>query len=175
MAPSFHRLGISLSLHTDIFGYSQQAIIMFFSLFKTKEKPVLIPFDFERNRYPAHTRWPPVFADMTTREQFRLERKFRRRSKLKWARPVWNRNLQMVQWGTTIFIVGYCTLAVDWSGNQAQDKEIAPGYLKNIREWVDNAAGSIWTHTSSKESQAHVSLMKERYKSEEASKKPSIS
>jgi hypothetical protein len=145
-----------------------------FGLFKKKEKPVQIPFDFAKKNYPSHTQWPPLFADMTTREQFRLERKFKRRSKLKWARPVWNRNLQLIQWGSTIFLVGYCTLAVDWSGNQIEDKESAPGYLKNIRGWFDDAAGSIWTHTSSKESRDHVSVMKERYKHDEATKKPSV-
>lgn len=144
-----------------------------FSLFRNKKPvPVVPPFDFDKNPYKAHAKWPPFFNEMTEREQFRLERKFRRRSKLKWARPVWNRNLQLIQWGTTIFLAGYCTFAVDWSGNQVGEKEMPPGYLKNVRAWLDDAMDSIWTHSSSKSSQEHVAFLQDRYKGDVPGNKP---
>src|ERR1700744_6423746 len=35
------------------------------------------PFDFANNRFPAHTVWPPAFDDLTEKERFALEKRFR--------------------------------------------------------------------------------------------------
>ena len=41
------------------------------------------------NPYKAQKEWPPDFAKLHPRYQFRLERKYRRRAKLRYLRPGW--------------------------------------------------------------------------------------
>lgn len=51
------------------------------------------------NRYKARKPWPPDFSKLDTKYQFRLERRYRRRSKLKWTRPGWIKGVKLAQWG----------------------------------------------------------------------------
>jgi len=102
------------------------------------------PFDFSKNIYKAHTRWPPIFADLTQKEQFRFERKFRRRSKLKWARPKWNRNLQLVQWGGSVFIIAYAVFFLDWRTNEMQKGE------PEGKPWYSDLGDSFWSKPKNK-------------------------
>lgn len=53
----------------------------------------------EMNPYKAQKAWPPNFAHLDAKHQFRLERKFRRRSKLKFVRPRWVKGVKLAQWG----------------------------------------------------------------------------
>ena len=140
-----------------------------FSFFRKAKLPPITPFDFSKNRFLAHSKWPPVFSDLTGKEQFRLERKVRRRAKLKWARPIWNRNLTLIQWASIIFVLTYGTLFVDW-GMGTQEQE-APGPLLAIRRWVDSLAGSIWTYGSSEGSREQVLQVQEGLRQEEASRR----
>jgi hypothetical protein len=57
------------------------------------------PFDFANNPYKAKKSWPPNFKGLSNREQFRLEKRYRSRTKLKWARPTWSRATKVVQIG----------------------------------------------------------------------------
>ncbi|KAK2797123.1 hypothetical protein FQN50_009314 [Emmonsiellopsis sp. PD_5] len=41
------------------------------------------------NPYRAKRTWPPDMSKLSPKQQFRIERKYRRRAKLKWARPQW--------------------------------------------------------------------------------------
>jgi hypothetical protein len=44
------------------------------------------------NPYKAHTSWPPEnIASLPAKQQFHYEKTYRRRAKLKWARPTWRR------------------------------------------------------------------------------------
>ena len=56
------------------------------------------PFDFVRNPYKAKQTWPPDFEKLSDRHQFRLERRYKRRSKLKWARPRLMVATKLAQW-----------------------------------------------------------------------------
>jgi hypothetical protein len=48
-----------------------------------RHKTTLPPFDFMRNRFPAKKKWPPNLRNLTDKQNFRFERKFKRRIKLK--------------------------------------------------------------------------------------------
>jgi len=51
------------------------------------------------NPYKAQKQWPPDFTKLSTKHQFRFERRYRRRAKLKWARPRWMKITKIAQWG----------------------------------------------------------------------------
>jgi hypothetical protein len=57
-------------------------------------------FDFARNPYKAKRTWPPDFTKLSQKHQFRLERRYRRRAKLKWARPTWTKFVKLSTWAT---------------------------------------------------------------------------
>ncbi|EER39756.1 conserved hypothetical protein [Histoplasma capsulatum H143] len=50
------------------------------------------------NPHRAKRIWPPDVSKLSQKQQFRLERKYRRRAKLKWARPTWTKWTKLVQW-----------------------------------------------------------------------------
>lgn len=54
----------------------------------------------DTNPYKAQRTWPPDFSKMDPKHQFRLERRYRRRSKLAWTRPRWNKGVKLAQWGS---------------------------------------------------------------------------
>jgi len=62
-------------------------------------------FDFENNPFKAQKQWPPDFSKLSAKHQFRLERRYRRRAKLAWARPQWVKATKLIQYGVTL-----CTL-----------------------------------------------------------------
>ena len=53
-----------------------------------------------KNPYKAQKQWPPDFTKINPKDQFRFERRYRRRAKLKWARPRWMKITKLVQWGS---------------------------------------------------------------------------
>lgn len=62
-------------------------------------------FNFENNPYKAKKIWPPDFSKLPPKYQFRLEKRYRRRAKLAWARPQWTKFTKLAQYGLSI-----CTL-----------------------------------------------------------------
>jgi len=56
----------------------------------------------QMNPYKAQKTWPPDFSRLNSKHQFRLERKYRRRSKLKFARPGWVKGVKLAQWGVSL-------------------------------------------------------------------------
>lgn len=48
--------------------------------------------------YKARRPWPPDFALLSQRDKFRLERRYRRRAKLKGARPRLQKAASIAQW-----------------------------------------------------------------------------
>ncbi len=51
------------------------------------------------NPYKAKKEWPPDFTKLSSKHQFRLERRYKRRAQLKWARPGWTKAMKLAQWG----------------------------------------------------------------------------
>jgi hypothetical protein len=60
------------------------------------------------NPYKAKRLWPPDFSKLSPKHQFRLERRYKRRAKLKWERPRWTKAVKMVQMGSVV-----CTYFLD--------------------------------------------------------------
>ena len=56
------------------------------------------------NPYKAQKQWPPDFSKLHPKHQFRFERKYRRRSKLKWERPRWVKGVKLAAWGSSLCV-----------------------------------------------------------------------
>ena len=59
-------------------------------------------FNIYTNPFKAKRQWPPDFDKISQKHQFRLERRYRRRCKLKWARPRWTKFVKLAQGGSVI-------------------------------------------------------------------------
>lgn len=70
------------------------------SLVRRAAEPSKSAFNIHANPYKAKRLWPPDFTQLPQKHQFRLERKFRRRSQLKWARPRYKKFVKLAQWAT---------------------------------------------------------------------------
>jgi hypothetical protein len=120
---------------------------MFPSLVRRANLPGQVPFDFENNPYRAK-QWPPDFSKLSSKYQFRLERRYRRRAKLAWARPRWTKFTKLVQYGASLcmypssrlvepqlnvrsVVIGYGVLYYDW-GQQNPDKVPFKAVSNNI-------------------------------------------
>jgi hypothetical protein len=144
-----------------------------FSFFRKAKKIAPKPFDFSKNRFPARSTWPPTFDDLSNKEKFKLERTFRRRAKLKWARPGWNKGLILFQWAAISSVIGYATLYMDWSnGPQGQEQDL-PEFVRSIRRWYFGIADGIWEKSSSMTSRSHVEMMHDRLLEQENAKSKS--
>ncbi|KAL4974177.1 hypothetical protein BDW66DRAFT_91576 [Aspergillus desertorum] len=66
------------------------------------------------SRYPPKRQWPPDMSKLSSRHQFRLERKYRRRAALKYARPKWTKATKIAQWGAIGFVLIYALLFMEW-------------------------------------------------------------
>lgn len=64
--------------------------------------------------YTAKRPWPPDFSLLSKQHQFRLEKRYRRRCKLKWARPQLQKVVMLAQWGSALFVLGYGVFWADW-------------------------------------------------------------
>lgn len=52
------------------------------------------------SRYKLKKVWPPDFSKLPAKEQFRFERRFKRRMRLASRRPRWDRFVKLMQLGT---------------------------------------------------------------------------
>ena len=57
---------------------------------------------FLTNPYKAQKEWPPDFTKLHTKYQFHLERKYRRRAKLRYARPRWTKAVKIAASGSSL-------------------------------------------------------------------------
>ena len=74
---------------------------------QASENTPRFPYNIQNNPYQCKRQWPPDFTELSQKHQFQLERRYRRRSKLKYARPNWNKGVQLAQWGAILFVVTY--------------------------------------------------------------------
>ncbi|THC92483.1 hypothetical protein EYZ11_008047 [Aspergillus tanneri] len=71
-------------------------------------------------------RWPPDMSKLSPKHQFRLERKYRRRAALKFARPKWTKATKLVQWGVIGFVLVYAFLFMEWDDKGSPfDEDVA--------------------------------------------------
>jgi hypothetical protein len=111
-----------------------------------RHENTLPPFDFARNKYPAKKKWPPNLRALTDKQQFRFERKFKRRIKAKSIRPQWNKWTKVVQWSLISFIVVYGVLFHDFRKDPMNPR---PGEqpFEGLRKRMWGMFGGFYTHT----------------------------
>ncbi|OJJ49048.1 hypothetical protein ASPZODRAFT_53445, partial [Penicilliopsis zonata CBS 506.65] len=68
--------------------------------------------------------WPPDMSKLSPKHQFRLERKYRRRAALKYARPKWMKATKLAQWWVIGFILVYAVLFMEWDAKGGPFDEI---------------------------------------------------
>lgn len=71
------------------------------------------PYTWETNPYHCKRTWPPEFTKLSQKHQFTLERRYRRRAKLAYARPNWNKMVSLAQWGSILFVITYGVLFLE--------------------------------------------------------------
>ncbi|EEH40687.2 hypothetical protein PAAG_02663 [Paracoccidioides lutzii Pb01] len=97
--------------------------------------------------YPfrAKRTWPPDMSKWSPKQQFRLERKYRRRAKLKWARPTWSKWTKIVQWMLIGYVLIYCVMYLDL---EEKENPFLP-----IRDYVHKSLNGLLSTPSSPSSQ----------------------
>jgi hypothetical protein len=111
-----------------------------------RERSTLPPFDFSKNRFPMRKKWPPAFRNMTEKQQFRFERKFKRRIRDKAVRPEWNNKVKIFTWSLCTFIAVYGVLFHDFANDPMNPR---PGEqpFKTLRDGMWRTLGAFYTHT----------------------------
>jgi hypothetical protein len=111
-----------------------------------RKQTKLPPFDHVRNRFPAKKKWPPNLHELTDKQNFRFERKYKRRIKLKAIRPEWNRKVTVVTWSLISFIVVYGVFFYDFANDPMNPR---PGEqpFKALRKKMWDTLGGFYTHT----------------------------
>jgi hypothetical protein len=71
------------------------------------------PFNAINNPYRARKKWPPNFKNLHPKHQFRYEKTYRRRMKLKYARPTWTKATKIVQWTLIYGVLFYWIFLLD--------------------------------------------------------------
>lgn len=89
-------------------------MLQFLNRLLGRHQNTLPPFDFARNRFRVKKKWPPTFHELTDKQKFRFERKFKRRIKAKSIKPLWNKWTKISQWSIISFIVVYGVLFHDF-------------------------------------------------------------
>ncbi|KAL4921669.1 hypothetical protein BDW62DRAFT_174203 [Aspergillus aurantiobrunneus] len=83
--------------------------------------------------YQPKRQWPPDMSKLSPKHQFRLERKYRRRAALKYARPKWNKATTLVQWGAIGFVLLYALLFMEW------DEKGGGSLIEDLRAYIFGA------------------------------------
>ncbi|KAE9988367.1 hypothetical protein EG328_011127 [Venturia inaequalis] len=127
-----------------------------FGLFARPSETVHQAFDFDRNPYKAQKQWPPDFSKISEKHQFRMEKRYRRRCKLAYARPQWVKYTKLTQYGLSLFVVAYGVFYYDWDSEGAKEPP-----FQSARAWYKNIADNIWSHSSSQSGRDQVRKMEE--------------
>lgn len=111
------------------------------SLFRRRpavlDYPPKFRYDVKNNPYQCKRPWPPNFEQLSSKHQFRLERRYRRRTKLKWARPVWKKWVTLAQWGSIGAVLVYGVLYLD-----VKDELGNTDVFDGVRKWWSEATSS---------------------------------
>ncbi|KAJ5665851.1 uncharacterized protein N7477_008299 [Penicillium maclennaniae] len=94
------------------------------------------PSPFEEDRYSKYKpkrQWPPDMSKLSPKHQFRLERKYRRRAALKYARPQFVKGVQLAQWAIIGFVVIYAVLFMNWDTKDTPFDGIRENVFASIR------------------------------------------
>ncbi|KAK3315498.1 hypothetical protein B0H66DRAFT_606381 [Apodospora peruviana] len=69
--------------------------------------------------YKLKTRWPPDFKQMSKQDQFRLEKRYKRRLRHISQRPKWDKAVKLTQFFTITFVVLYSVFIMEWKDENA--------------------------------------------------------
>jgi hypothetical protein len=122
---------------------------LFTSLFRRSPSvsgpAIHFPYNLHTNPYRCKRIWPPDFAKLSPKHQFRLERRYRRRTQLKWARPTWTKAVKLTQWGAIMFVLVYGVLFLDMGdmrvGPPTGEKMGTP--FEAVRKWYWEQVGGL--------------------------------
>lgn len=81
------------------------------------------------NPYRARKRWPPDFRTLHPKHQFHYEKTYRRRLKLKYARPRWIKGTKAVQYGLTVSVIIYWIFFLKVEGREGTIFDAVKVYL----------------------------------------------
>ncbi|KAM0721289.1 hypothetical protein Q7P37_003577 [Cladosporium fusiforme] len=95
----------------------------------------IFPYTWETNPYKCKRTWPPDFTKLSQKHQFKLERRYRRRAKLAYARPNWHKMVKLAQWGSILFVAVYGILFMDVTDGETP--------FSGIRDWYKEQMGSM--------------------------------
>ncbi|KAI0192210.1 hypothetical protein EV127DRAFT_426327 [Xylaria flabelliformis] len=70
---------------------------------------------YANSRYKPKKVWPPDFSKLSGKEQFRFEKRYKRRVRLATARPRWDKFVRLAQLGSVTFVLVYTVLFMDWN------------------------------------------------------------
>lgn len=88
--------------------------------------------------YPPKKVWPPDFKTLSRGEQFRLEKKYKRRINLAMARPRWNAGVRLAQLFTCTGTYGCLSW---WSRSLQLTNSTCPGAVVYGALFMDNHKG----------------------------------
>lgn len=88
-------------------------------------------FKAATNSYKARKQWPPDFAKLSPKHQFRLERKYKRRAQLKWARPKLMVATKVAQWVAIGSVLVYGVLFMQWDEKDEAFVEVGNVAVRN--------------------------------------------
>ncbi|KAE8144749.1 hypothetical protein BDV25DRAFT_87014 [Aspergillus avenaceus] len=83
--------------------------------------------------YKPKRQWPPDMSKLSPKHQFRLERKYRRRAALKFARPKWTKGTKLVQWGVIGFVLVYAVLFMEWDDKGSPFDELRRAFFAGVK------------------------------------------
>ncbi|KAJ5101674.1 hypothetical protein NUU61_003896 [Penicillium alfredii] len=83
--------------------------------------------------YKPKRQWPPDMTKLSPKHQFRLERKYRRRAALKYARPKFMKTVTLAQWVVIGFVAIYAVLFMEWDTRDTPFDGIRESFFSALR------------------------------------------
>ncbi|KAI5300620.1 hypothetical protein KEM55_006140, partial [Ascosphaera atra] len=118
--------------------------------------PPEAPSDSPPSPSVRRRKWPPDMSKLSPKQQFRLERKYRRRAKLKYARPTFTKVTKLLQYGMITFVVVYSVFFLELEEGMGHgENPFAPVSMgaAGIRAWAKNLFSGAFSTTREEQKQ----------------------
>ncbi|KAJ5823184.1 hypothetical protein N7447_005524 [Penicillium robsamsonii] len=106
---------------------------------KTASSPPPSFEDVYYSPYQPKRQWPPDMSKLSPKHQFRLERKYRRRAALKYARPTFMKATLIAQWVVIGFVIIYSVLFMEWEADNTLFHGIRDSFFAGLRSIFSSA------------------------------------
>ncbi|KAJ5322810.1 hypothetical protein N7452_011099 [Penicillium brevicompactum] len=90
--------------------------------------------------YQPKRQWPPDMKKLSPKHQFRLERKYRRRAALKYARPTFMKAVTIGQWVVIGFVIIYAVLFMEWETSDTPFHGIRDSFFAGLKSIFSSPA-----------------------------------